>query len=59
MTAQQHPPHSRADQFYIYNCRPDKKVPSFLIEYKAPHKLSLTHIKARLQDMELDRIVRY
>ena len=34
-------------------------IPSFLIEYKAPHKLSLAHIKAGLQDMDLDRIVRY
>uniref|UniRef100_A0A093VE36 Putative AAA family ATPase y4kL n=1 Tax=Talaromyces marneffei PM1 TaxID=1077442 RepID=A0A093VE36_TALMA len=58
-TAQPRPPRSRADQFCVYNRGPDEKVPSFLIEYKAPHKLSLAHIKAGLQDMELDRIVRY
>lgn len=53
------PRRSPADQFCVYNRGPDVKVPSFLIEYKAPHKLSLAHIKAGLQDMELDRIVRY
>ncbi|KAE8549038.1 hypothetical protein EYB25_007553 [Talaromyces marneffei] len=52
-------PRPRADQFCVYNRGPDEKVPSFLIEYKALHKLSLAHIKAGLQDMELDRIVRY
>lgn len=34
-------------------------MPAFIIEYKAPHKLSLAHIKAGLQDMDLDRVVRY
>ncbi|KAI7976015.1 hypothetical protein EIK77_000928 [Talaromyces pinophilus] len=58
-TTQPRPPRPRADQFCVYNRGPDEKVPSFLIEYKAPHKLSLAHIKAGLQDMELDRIVRY
>ncbi|KAF3404774.1 hypothetical protein DPV78_003466 [Talaromyces pinophilus] len=58
-TTQPRPPRPRADQLCVYNRGPDDKVPSFLIEYKAPHKLSLAHIKAGLQDMELDRIVRY
>ncbi|EED14486.1 metalloprotease m41 ftsh, putative [Talaromyces stipitatus ATCC 10500] len=58
-TAQPRLPRPRADQFCVYNRGPDEKVPSFLIEYKAPRKLSLAHIKAGLQDMELDHIVRY
>ncbi|EEA18486.1 hypothetical protein TMatcc_001228 [Talaromyces marneffei ATCC 18224] len=57
--AQSRRPRPRADQFCVYNRGPDENIPSFLIEYKAPHKLSLAHIKAGLQDMELDRIVRY
>ncbi|EAW11094.1 uncharacterized protein ACLA_067310 [Aspergillus clavatus NRRL 1] len=58
-TAQPRLARPRADQFCVYNRGLDEKIPSFLIEYKAPHKLSLAHIKAGLQDMELDRIVRY
>ncbi|EED22749.1 conserved hypothetical protein [Talaromyces stipitatus ATCC 10500] len=58
-TAQRRPPRPRADQFCVYNRGPDKKEPAFAIENKAPHKFSLAHIKAGLQDMELDRIVRY
>lgn len=34
------------------------KVPAFIIEYKAPHKVPLAHIKARLQDMDLDEVIR-
>ena len=49
----------RADQFCVYNKGPETKIPAFIIEYKAPHKLSTAHIKAGLQDMELDRVVRY
>lgn len=58
-TTPSHRPHPQADQFYVYNQGPNKKIPSFSIKYKAPHKLSLAHIKAGLQDIELDRIVRY
>jgi len=49
----------RADQFCVYNKGPEEKIPAFIIEYKAPHKLSIAHIKAGLQDMELDQVVRY
>ncbi|OQD68409.1 hypothetical protein PENDEC_c036G01700 [Penicillium decumbens] len=49
----------RADQFCVYNKGPGGKVPGFIIEYKAPHKLSLAHINAGLQDMEVDQVVRY
>lgn len=48
----------RADQFCVYNKGPERKVPALIIEYKAPHKLSLAHIKAGLQDMDLDEVVR-
>ncbi|PYI05341.1 hypothetical protein BO78DRAFT_398310 [Aspergillus sclerotiicarbonarius CBS 121057] len=55
-----HPRNSRprADQFCVYNKGPEGKVPAFIIEYKAPHKVSLSHIKAGLQDMDLDEVVR-
>jgi len=49
----------RADQFCVYSKGPGGKVPGFIIEYKAPHKLSLAHINAGLQDMEVDQVVRY
>ncbi|KAL4748494.1 hypothetical protein BDW72DRAFT_180260, partial [Aspergillus terricola var. indicus] len=49
----------RADQFCVYNKGQEGKVPAFIIEYKAPHKVSLSHIKAGLQDMELDEAVRF
>ncbi|KAL4933489.1 uncharacterized protein BDV17DRAFT_252102 [Aspergillus undulatus] len=48
----------RADQFCVYNKGPEGKVPAFIIEYKAPHKVSLSHIMAGLQDMDLDEVVR-
>ncbi|KAE8322891.1 hypothetical protein BDV39DRAFT_218158 [Aspergillus sergii] len=48
----------RADQFCVCNKGPEGKVPAFIIEYKAPHKFSLAHIKAGLQDMDLDEVLR-
>ncbi|KAJ5584704.1 uncharacterized protein N7459_004504 [Penicillium hispanicum] len=48
----------RADQFCVYNKGPGEKVPAFIIEYKAPHKVSLAHIRAGLQDMDLDEVLR-
>lgn len=33
-------------------------MPAFIIEYKAPHKLSLAHIKVGLQAMDLGHVVR-
>lgn len=35
------------------------KVPAFIVEYKAPHKLTPAHIKAGLREIELDQVVRY
>uniref|UniRef100_A0A093URP4 Putative cell division control protein 7 like 2 n=1 Tax=Talaromyces marneffei PM1 TaxID=1077442 RepID=A0A093URP4_TALMA len=58
-TTQRRPPRPRADQFCVYNWGPDKREPAFVMENKAPHKFSLAHIKAGLQDMDLDQIVRY
>lgn len=53
------PSRPRADQFCVYNKGPNEKVPAFIVEYKAPHKLTLAHIKAGLREMELDQVVRY
>ncbi|KAL2374386.1 hypothetical protein RJ035_003249 [Blastomyces gilchristii] len=53
------PARPRADQFCVYNRGPDEKVPAFIIEYKPPHKVSLAHVKAGLEDMELNQVVRY
>ncbi|KAL4758473.1 uncharacterized protein BDW70DRAFT_170360 [Aspergillus foveolatus] len=48
----------RADQFCVYNKGQEGKVPAYIIGYKAPHKFSLSHIKAGLQDMDFDEVVR-
>ncbi|KAM3497832.1 hypothetical protein MY10362_008828 [Beauveria mimosiformis] len=48
----------KADQFCVYNKGADGRIPAFIVEYKAPHKLSLAHIRAGLQDMALDEVVR-
>ncbi|OAA34931.1 Protein kinase-like domain protein [Cordyceps fumosorosea ARSEF 2679] len=48
----------KADQFCVYNKGSSERIPAFIVEYKAPHKLSLAHIKAGLMDMDLDDIVR-
>jgi hypothetical protein len=58
-TTQPRPPRPRADQFCVYNCGPGEKVPSYILEYKAPHKLSLAHIQTGLQDMVLDDVLHY
>jgi hypothetical protein len=43
----------------VYNAAPGKKVPAFIVEYKAPHKLTLAHILAGLSGMEVDQVVCY
>lgn len=48
----------RADQFCVYNKGQEGKVPAYIIGYKALHKFSLSHIKAGLQGMDLDEVVR-
>ncbi|OKL55242.1 hypothetical protein UA08_09486 [Talaromyces atroroseus] len=58
-TTQPRPPRPRADQFCVYNRGPEEKEPSYILEYKAPHKFSLAHIKAGLQDMVLEDVLRY
>ncbi len=52
----------RADQFCVYNIsggemRFEHRVAALVIEYKAPHKLTLGHIYEGLTDMNLDEIV--
>ncbi|WPG97263.1 Protein kinase-like domain protein [Acrodontium crateriforme] len=58
-TKPKRPPRPRADQICVYDKGRETKVPAFIIEYKAPHKLSLAHIKAGLVDMDLEEIVRF
>jgi len=53
----------RADQFCVYNTSTDTqntehRVAAFIIEYKAPHKLSLGYIYEGLNNMELKEVVR-
>ena len=53
---------ARADQFCVYNVSrsrqaPSQRVPAFLIEFKAPHELTLGHIIEGLHDMKLEHIV--
>ena len=53
----------RADQICVYNisCETENetiRVPAFIIEYKAPHKLNLACIHGGLQDMDLEEAVR-
>ncbi|OJD13932.1 hypothetical protein AJ78_05669 [Emergomyces pasteurianus Ep9510] len=56
-TSQPRSSRPRADQFCVYNKGDDGKVPAFIVGYKAPHKFSLAHIKAGLQDMDLDEVL--
>ncbi|KAI9373439.1 hypothetical protein BJX61DRAFT_379503 [Aspergillus egyptiacus] len=55
---QQRTSRPRADQFCVYNKGSEEKVPALIVEYKAPHKVSLAHIRAGLQDMDLDEVLR-
>ena len=53
----------RADQFCVYNItNKDQsvalRVPAFIIEYKAPHKLTLGRVYQGLENMELEEVVR-
>lgn len=50
----------RADQFCVYNTSTQNegnRVAAFVMEYKAPHKLSLSCISQGLEDMELEDVV--
>ncbi|KAM5430633.1 hypothetical protein McanMca71_005459 [Microsporum canis] len=49
----------RADQFCVYNAGREGNIPAFIIEYKAPHKLTLDTVDAGLKDMEVDDVVLY
>ncbi|OAL42629.1 hypothetical protein IQ07DRAFT_637603 [Pyrenochaeta sp. DS3sAY3a] len=52
----------RADQFCVYNTpsttqNTAHRVPAFVIDYKAPHKLRLGHIYEGLGDIDLENVV--
>lgn len=49
----------RADQFCVYNRGPETNVPAFIVEYKAPHKVSLVRIRAGLREMDVSLVERY
>ncbi|KAM5475384.1 hypothetical protein MauCBS54593_001072 [Microsporum audouinii] len=49
----------RADQFCVYNTGSDGNIPAFIIEYKAPHKLTLNTVKNGLGDIDIDDVVIY
>ena len=52
----------RADQFCVYNTSVDNtqiRIPAFISEYKAPHKLQLGYINEGLDDMDLQDVIRY
>ncbi|KAF2462948.1 uncharacterized protein BDR25DRAFT_338082 [Lindgomyces ingoldianus] len=51
----------RADQFCVYNTstqNQENRIPAFIMEYKAPHKLPLSYICEGLEDMELAEVIR-
>lgn len=53
----------RADQFCVYNTAGttqdmEQRIAAFIIEYKAPHKLSLGYIYEGLHDMDLEDVLR-
>jgi hypothetical protein len=54
----------RADQFCVYNTSSETQntehhIATFIIEYKAPYKLTLGYIYKGLGDIELKEVVRY
>ncbi|KAF2806116.1 uncharacterized protein BDZ99DRAFT_539609 [Mytilinidion resinicola] len=53
----------RADQFCVYNTssttpNSEHRIAAFIIEYKAPHKLSLGYIYEGLHEMDLEEVLR-
>ncbi|KAL5113487.1 hypothetical protein ACEQ8H_008623 [Pleosporales sp. CAS-2024a] len=54
------PPRPRADQFCVYNTNSqhiETRIPVYITEYKAPHKVSLGCIYEGLEDMKLRHVV--
>ncbi|OJD10193.1 hypothetical protein ACJ73_09899, partial [Blastomyces percursus] len=47
----------RADQFCVYNTGSDEAIPVYVIEYKAPHKLTKGTIEAGLVDMDVGEVI--
>ncbi|KAL2376748.1 hypothetical protein RJZ90_007281 [Blastomyces dermatitidis] len=49
--------HPRADQFCVYNTGSDEEIPAYIVEYKAPHKLTKGIIEAGLVDMDVGEVI--
>ncbi|OAX82184.1 hypothetical protein ACJ72_03469 [Emergomyces africanus] len=49
--------HPRADQFCVYNTGSDEAIPAYIVEYKAPHKLTKGIIEAGLVDMDVGEVI--
>ncbi|EFR04905.1 hypothetical protein MGYG_07907 [Nannizzia gypsea CBS 118893] len=47
----------RADQFCVYNAGSEGNIPVFIIEYKAPHKLTLDTIEKGLGDIDVNEVI--
>ena len=50
-----------ADQYCVYNVANEdggQRIPAFVVEYKAPHKVTLGHIYGGLCDMDVDDVVK-
>jgi hypothetical protein len=43
----------RADQICVYKTIDNRRIPLFIVEYKAPHKLALPHLRSGLREMNL------
>ncbi|MCJ1413000.1 hypothetical protein MMC19_007101 [Ptychographa xylographoides] len=43
----------RADQICVYKTTDERRIPLLLVEYKAPHKLTLPHIRLGLREMNV------
>jgi predicted Ser/Thr protein kinase len=56
-----HPYQLRPDQICVYKCNKDdatRRRMAFFVEYKAPHKLTLPHLRLGLRDMDIyDEVV--
>ncbi|KAG5297455.1 hypothetical protein I7I48_06573 [Histoplasma ohiense] len=47
----------RADQFCVYTGSDERRTPIFAVEFKAPHKLTVTDLQTGLHEMDLERDV--
>lgn len=51
--AQDPPSGLRADQICVYTTRDGRRIPILIVEYKAPHKLTLPHLRLGLREMDV------